>query len=440
MITGLRSGIVQGELVAATSDRGSIFSQRFDRSVFIAYFLGAIVPLLALAFVVQQFVLPEMPDSTAVIGLIAMVCSIAVLSFLAYLVLRRSTGHTLLRIDRDNRRLASLLENSQTMTCAEHAGDIAARSVACAIDLSNARAAYLLVRGKDAELSPELFDSAGSEADAQFQSARTHLLAQADWVIENGQTAILGAVNNALENRPAMIFLPLNGEEGPLGVLVVVRGEPDTPFEPGQIDALTTLASLTSVAMRNADLKDLQRNFFSHMTEILVSALDAHLGYHAGHGNRVAQLANRIGRSLDWDTQQLQTLHFASRLHDVGMLKFDRNVQKSPAACEKHTAIGARMLARIRLWENLAPIVQSHHEWYDGTGYPEGLSGDEIPIEARVVSICDAFDSMTSDTSYQIALPFDAAANEIRDGAGTQFDPEIAAEFLKLFEAGEISE
>lgn len=425
--------------MVAVPDRNSIFSQRFDRSVFIAYFLGAIVPLMALAFVVERFVIPEMPDSLAVTGLIALVCSIAVLSFLAYLVLRRSTHQTLDRIDRDNRRLSSLLKNSQAMTSAEHASDIAARSVACAIELSDARAAYLLVRGKDVDLSPELFESAGKDAEIYYQSERTHLLAQSDWVIENGQPAILGAVRTAIDDRPATILLPLLGDERPLGVLAVVRGDSDEPFEPAQVDALNTLASLTSVAMRNADLRDLQRNFFSHMTEILVYALDAHLGYHGGHGDRVAQFANRLGRSLGWDSKRLQTLHFAARLHDIGMLKFDRAKHRSPTACEKHTTIGGRMLARIRLWENLAPIVRSHHEWFDGSGYPEGLSAAEIPIEARLLAICDAFDSMTSDTSYQIAMPFEAAANEIRDGAGSQFDPELADAFLKLVEAGDIT-
>ena len=87
----------------------------------------------------------------------------------------------------------------------------------------------------------------------------------------------------------------------PIGVLAMVRGESDLPFEPAQVDALNALASMTAVAMRNADLRDLQRNFFSHMTEILVYALDKHLGYHGGHGNRVAQLANPIGRALGWD-------------------------------------------------------------------------------------------------------------------------------------------
>jgi GAF domain-containing protein len=426
--------------VKTEADQGSIFSQRFDRSVFIAYFLGAIVPLLALAVVVQGYVLPELSDSLAIAGLVATVCSIAVLSFLSYLVLRRSTAQTLKRIDRDNQRLASLLESSHTMTGSGHAGEIAARSVACAVELSDARAAYLLVRGKDEHQSPELFESAGRDAESHFQAASTHLLAQADWVIENGQPAFLSAMHTAIEDRPPTMLLPLLGEDGPIGILAVVRGGTDEPFESGQVDALNTLASMTAVAMRNAELRDLQRNFFSHITEILVYALDAHLGYHGGHGNRVAQIANRIGRALGWDSKQLQNLHFASRLHDIGMLKFERSVQKSPTTCEKHTAIGGRMLARIRLWEDLAPIVQSHHEWFDGSGYPEGLSGNEIPMAARVIAVCDAFDSMTSDSSYQIAMPLDAAADEIRDGAGTQFDPEVADVFLKLFHAGEITD
>ncbi len=87
------------------------------------------------------------------------------------------------------------------------------------------------------------------------------------------------------------------------------------------MDALTTLAGLTSVAMRNADLRDSQRNFFSHMTEILVTALDVHLDYNNGHGTRVAQTANRVGRAMNLDDGRLQNLHFASLLHDIGMLK-----------------------------------------------------------------------------------------------------------------------
>jgi HD-GYP domain-containing protein (c-di-GMP phosphodiesterase class II) len=188
--------------------------------------------------------------------------------------------------------------------------------------------------------------------------------------------------------------------------------------------------------MRNADLRDTQRNFFSHMTDILVSALDAHLEYHHGHGTRVAQYANRVGRSLKLDDHRLQNLHFASLLHDVGMLKIDKSAHQNEKARAKHAELGYRMLARIRLWEEVAPIVHSHHEWYDGTGYPEGLAGDDISLESRIISVCESFDSMISDTSYKVAMPVEAAVEEIRSCSGTQFDPVVGAAFLDLLEQG----
>jgi HD-GYP domain-containing protein (c-di-GMP phosphodiesterase class II) len=106
----------------------------------------------------------------------------------------------------------------------------------------------------------------------------------------------------------------------------------------------------------------------------------------------------------------------------------------------KHAELGYRMLARIRLWEDVAPIVHSHHEWYDGAGYPEGLAGNDISLESRIISVCESFDSMTSDTSYKVAMPMEAAVEEIRGCAGTQFDPLVAKTFLDLVEQGLISD
>ena len=96
------------------------------------------------------------------------------------------------------------------------------------------------------------------------------------------------------------------------------------------------------------------------------------------------------------------------------------------------------MLGRIRLWQELAPIVHHHHEWFDGTGYPDGLAGEEIPLEARIVALCDAFDSMTSATSYKTAKPIAAVAHELERCAGTQFDPELVRRFLTLIDEGEL--
>ncbi len=223
------------------------------------------------------------------------------------------------------------------------------------------------------------------------------------------------------------------------GLVAVVHAKSSTQLESSKINALTTLGGLTSVAMRNADLRDAQRNFVSHMTDILVSALDAHLDYHNGHGSRVAQSANRVGRALKLDEKRLQNLHFASLLHDVGMLKIDKSIQQNDKACEKHAELGYRMLARIRLWEDVAPIVHSHHEWYNGAGYPEGLAGNDIALESRIIAVCESFDAMTSSTSYKVAMTLEAAVAEIRNCTGTQFDPVVTEAFLDLVEQGLIS-
>ncbi len=415
--------------------RNSIFSQRLDRTTFIAYLLGAVVPLIALTFVVQQYVIPTIPNNAQALGMIGLVVSTAILSFLSFLVLRRTTHSTLARIDRDNRRLSALLGTSTTLTASEHTSEIAATSVACAAEIAGAQAAYLLVRGKDPEAPAELFESAGSDTEKLFRSIGDQLTELAELAMSSGRPAL----KNASATSGSILVLPLTGESAWLGALAVVHPKGASAFERSQVDALTTLAGLTSVAMRNADLRDAQRNFFSHMTEILVTALDAHLDYHNGHGNRVAQYANRIGRAMKLDEKRLQNLHFASLLHDVGMLKIDRNAHKNEKACAKHAELGYRMLARIRLWEGVAPIVHTHHEWYDGNGYPQGLAGNNIALESRIITVCDAFDSMTSNTSYKVALPLEAAVEELRNGMGTQFDPAIAQTFLDLIAQGVIT-
>jgi putative nucleotidyltransferase with HDIG domain len=415
--------------------RNSIFSQRLDRTTFTAYFLGAVVPLIALCFVVERYVIPTLSAKGQVLGMIGLVSSIAILSLLSFLVLRKTTHSTLARIDSDNQRLAALLGASTSLTASEYASDIAATAVTCAVEITGAQAAYLLVRSKDPDAPAELFESAGTDIEKLFQSIGDRVTELADLAMNSGRPAI----KNGSNNTGSIVVLPLAGESSWLGVLAIVHAKSATEFEKSKMDALNTLAGLTSVAMRNADLRDSQRNFFSHMTEILVTALDVHLDYNNGHGNRVAQYANRVGRALNLNEKQLQNLHFASLLHDIGMLKFDKSVPKSDKTCQKHAELGYRMLARIRLWEDVAPIVHSHHERYDGTGYPEGLAGDDISLEARIVTLCDAFDAMTSNSSYKVAMSFEAALEEVRSCTGTQFDPRVAKAFLDLVAQGAIS-
>jgi len=414
--------------------KASIFSQKLDRVAFTAYFLGAVVPLAALVFVVDQFVLPVLADRYATLGMFGLLTSITILSLGSFLALRRTTRHSIEQIDRDNRRLSALLGISKSLATVEYGNFAAETAARTALSLASARASFVLTRG-EAGAAPARIASAGEDAAKLERQLVEPLVKLANLVMSEGRPALRGPEGPA----PAMVAIPLPGEATPAGALVALADDRRAAFEPDEVDALTTLGGLTAVALRNADLRDAQRNFFTHVTDLLVSALDAHLGYHGGHGARVARYANRIGRQMGLDDHRLERLHFSALLHDIGMLKLNRQQQMNRRERAKHTLLGGRLLARIRLWEHLAPLVHHHHEWWDGSGYPDGLSGNAIPLESRIIGVCEAFDAITSKSSYKEAAPFEFAVHEIESGAGTQFDPDAVGAFLEAVRSGAIA-
>jgi HD-GYP domain-containing protein (c-di-GMP phosphodiesterase class II) len=237
--------------------------------------------------------------------------------------------------------------------------------------------------------------------------------------------------------------LPLTVSNGLRGAFVLLHTTPGAAFERERIDAVTSLAGFTSVAFQSSDLQNSQRNFFAHVTEILVAALDAQLDQgdpRVGHPNRIAALANGIGRELSLTEEPLHRLHFASLLHDIGYLKIDRALHYDPAQCKDHPILGHRMLSRIRLWQDVAPIVLHHHEWFDGSGYPESRSGSDIPLESRIVAVADVFDKLTHEAFERPAIDAQEALAQIREGAGCQFDPRVVAALAALVERGELGD
>lgn len=417
-----------------TGHRGSIFSQKLDRVALTTYFLGAVVPLLALGFVLQRYVLPTVTDRLQAFGLLGLLGSIGMLSLASFFALRRITRTSLARMDQDNERLAALLDAAGALAAVDFAEDAPRTATHAVLGLSRSRAAFVLLCDEEGE-PPQRIAASGEGAEKLEQQLAEPLLELSRLAMHNQRLALQGRSPDA----PALAAAPLPGSNGPVGVLLAV-GKPEVAAFPAEESAgLATLAGLVAVAHHNASLREAQRNFFTHVTDLLVTALDAHLDYKTGHGTRVAQLANRLGRKLGLDDQALSRLHFSALLHDIGMLKLDDAAKQSARAATRHTVLGGRMLERIQLWKHLAPVVLHHHEWWDGSGYPEGLSGPAIPPEARIIGVCDAFDAMTSATTYQIATPFEQAVQEIRAGANTQFDPDVVCAFEALVDEGAIS-
>jgi putative nucleotidyltransferase with HDIG domain len=182
------------------------------------------------------------------------------------------------------------------------------------------------------------------------------------------------------------------------------------------------------------------------MLRVLTGAIEARDPYTRGHSSRVTALAEVVARRLGWSEEKLASLRIGGPLHDIGKLGVSDEVLRKEgrlddgelAQIREHPKIGARMLLRMAALREAIPYVLYHHERWDGHGYPSGKAGEEIPIEARVLAVADAFDAMTSDRPYRRALSRTEALAEVERCAGTQFDPEIARVFLELFAGAEL--
>jgi putative nucleotidyltransferase with HDIG domain len=421
--------------MAGSAHRLSLFAQSLDRAAFVAYFLGAVVPLVGLGFVVHRFALPSLPpDGPWSEALVGLTLSIAVLSGAAFFALRRVTWQTIARARTDNERLAALLEASSRLARSPHEGEVVATTVACAARLTGAHAVFFLASRKEGGAADETaglaLEASAGEA-ALFERVHDRVLELAERALAAGTPAVLGA------GRGEALGVAVVPAEG-LGALAALAA-PDRPLAPADVDSLSTLVTLASVAARRAQLADAQRNFFVHVTDLLVAALDAHLDLQAGHSRRVAELSNRLGRELGLDETRRQRLHFAALLHDVGMLRVHTQRMSDPKVHRQHPGLGHRMLAPIQLWQDVAPIVLHHHEWYDGHGYPDGLVGEAIPLESRIIGLAEAFDSMTSSSSYKQPVEPAEAVRRIETGSGTQFDPAVVSAFLALVARHEVA-
>jgi HD-GYP domain-containing protein (c-di-GMP phosphodiesterase class II) len=163
-----------------------------------------------------------------------------------------------------------------------------------------------------------------------------------------------------------------------------------------------------------------------------------------GHGDRVSALAEPVALGLGWDQERIRSLRRSAPLHDVGKVKLSPKLLGKPgpltleemAEIRRHPEAGARLVLPIRRFHEALPYVLFHHERWDGRGYPAGLSGRRIPVEARVLAIADAFDAMISPRSYRGALSHELALAQIEDGAGTQFDPIAAELFVEAWSEG----
>jgi putative nucleotidyltransferase with HDIG domain len=186
---------------------------------------------------------------------------------------------------------------------------------------------------------------------------------------------------------------------------------------------------------------------FEQTAEALANAIDAKDQYTHGHSTRVADISAKIARKAGLSDKDCRSVYFAALLHDIGKIgipdgiinKEGRLTDEEFGYIKQHPILGYQILSSIRQSPELSIGAHYHHERYDGRGYPDGLSGKEIPETARIIAVADAYDAMTSTRSYREKLSMDKTKEELRRGMGSQFDPKFAAIMLQLIDDGEVS-
>ena len=213
------------------------------------------------------------------------------------------------------------------------------------------------------------------------------------------------------------------------------------------VNIVRTLRSIQHIenARQQLELEHKQKqteNLSLQMMQTLSTTIEAKDEYTRGHSYRVAEYAALIAAELGWSSEEIQQLKHAAYLHDIGKIGIPDLILNKPSRLtedeynliKKHTIIGAEILKDITFVPHIVEVARNHHERYDGNGYPDGLSGVDIPIHARITAMADSYDAMNSRRIYRNALPPEMIREEISKNRGKQFDPEITDVFLKLLD------
>ena len=303
------------------------------------------------------------------------------------------------------------------------------------------------------KVKEELKFIAGFEEGGVFESMIVPFTATSlSEVVDTGRPqyiANLSTVDSPLDIERALVK---GGYLSVLRVPITVKGEVvgvlglmsrrTSAFSPDNLSTIKKLSNQVGVAIKNARLVTDLEEFSIGTITALAEAIDAKSPWTRGHSDRVTGIALHIGKELGLSEDELKDLRIAGLLHDIGKIGTDELILNKPgkltedelSEIRKHPGKGVEILAPIKKLTNILPTIMGHHEFYNGTGYPDGLKGTEIPLQARILTVADTVDAMGADRPYRNGLSQEKIVDELKRCSGTQFDPVVVEAYFKTFE------
>ncbi|HLO14401.1 MAG TPA: HD domain-containing phosphohydrolase, partial [Anaerolineales bacterium] len=245
-----------------------------------------------------------------------------------------------------------------------------------------------------------------------------------------------------LNEFPAELFIPLNTKGELVGFIIVAPKRSTQSYTHDDEVILSTLANQTAVVIENARLyEDLEATFVQTVVT-LANALDMRDTYTNSHSQRIAEWAADIARILGCNAEEVQAIYWGGLLHDIGKIGIPDSILRKPTKLDereweiirKHTILGAQLVSPIKKLAEVAPIIEYSHERYNGSGYPYGLLGEEIPLGARIIGVVDSYSAMRDERSYKKPVSHKEAIEELKRNSGILFDPRVVNTFLYILD------
>ncbi len=235
----------------------------------------------------------------------------------------------------------------------------------------------------------------------------------------------------------------LRTQDQPIGYLHMARRNDQPDFDASERKLLSVIASQIAASLDNARLHQQMKDQHWQIIEALTEAIDARDAYTFGHSKQVTRYAVRLAEAIGLPPQRIELLRYAALLHDIGKIGIRDHILLKPgpldddefAIMKEHPTIGGRILKKVRTFRDAIQIVEGHHERFDGKGYPNGLTGEQLLIETRILSIADAFEALTADRAYRPAMEDEKALQILQDGRGKSWDADLVDTFIQLIRA-----